>query len=458
MKKFKTQVNPLEGSILKNMILFAIPIMLTNFLQVLFSSVDTMIIGKFGKENGMSAIGASATLIHLIISVVTGLSAGISMLVGKYYGKKDFKSISNIIRALPFTGLIIGTIVALIANIFSKPLLKLVNCSDILMDHASIYFRIYFLSLPFMLIFSFLSAIMQSKGDSTKPVLIQIVCGVVNLILNLIFVIYFNLDIAGVAIATVISQVVSAILIMYHFVKEDEEIKLDLKKLVAFKGMKEVFKLGIPSSIEGVLMNLSGVVVSSAINGFEPDVIAGNTAASSIEGLMSIAFVGFSTGTLVFISQNYGKKQWEGVKKIRRICLSTVFILGEALGILILLLSPLLLKLYTDSPTIASYATTRMIYMCLFFGLCGAMNVASGSVRGFGEARIPLVISLITSCCFRILWILTIAKMIGTISSIYVSYPICWLLTTLLYYFAFNILLKKKIVLSNEELLIESKN
>lgn len=443
MKQIKTQVNPLEGSIIRGMTLFALPIMATGFLQVLFSSVDTMVIGKYGSENGMAAIGASATLIHLIISAVTALSTGISITIGYHYGKRDFSGIGKILQSLPLTGLIMGLVVSVLANVLWVPLLQLVKCPDTLMGQAGIYFRIYFLSTPFMLIFSFMSAVIQAKGVSTKPFVIQILCSLLNLVLNLIFVIYFRWDVAGVAIATVISQILSAVLIIFQFLLLEKDTPLLIQGLTAFKGLGGVFKLGIPSSLEGIAMNISGVVIQSAINGFPEYVISGNTAAASVEGMMSVAFIGFSAGCVVFISQNRGNKNWERVKKVQRCSTLIVFTLGEILGVLIYALSPYLLKLYTDDAAIAEIAQTRMIFMCLFFGLCGTMNSLSGSVRGLGDAKTPLIISLVTSCGFRILWILTVAKWIASVSAIYISYPLCWLMTTGLYLIAFQRALKK---------------
>lgn len=425
------------------MTLFALPIMATAFLQVLFSGVDTMVVGKYGSENAMAAVGAGGSVINLIVSGVMALNTGVSIRVGYHYGKGGKEKIQAILQSLLLTSLLIGTVVAILANLFCEPLLRLIHCPESLMTKAATYFRIYFLSLPFMMSFSAFAAVLQAKGQSTAPFVIQIICSITNLCLNLWFVIAFHWDVAGVAIATVISQAVSLIIIIAYFLIFEKDLPLKLTKLTLFRNMGEIFRLGIPTAFEGMVMNLSGVVIQSAINGFPEQVISGNTAAVSIEGLMCVAFIGFSSGSVVFISQNCGRGDWDRVRKVHRTATLLVLVLGECLGILVYLLSPHLLALYTDEEQILQIARQRMLFMCLAYGLCGTMNALSGCVQGLGDTKTPLKISLLTSCGFRILWVCTIAKWSGTISAIYISYPICWLLSSILYYFSFHIISRK---------------
>lgn len=445
MKKISAQVDPLHGSIVKGMTLFALPVMATAFLQVLFSSVDTMVVGKYGSENAMAAVGAGSSIINLIISGVMTLNTGVSIRISYHYGKGEKEKIRGILQSLLPTSLVIGAVVAILANLFCEPLLRLVHCPENLMTKAATYFRIYFLSLPFMMSFSAFAAVLQARGQSTTPFVIQVISSVTNLYLNLWFVIGFHWDVAGVAIATVISQAVNLAIIVGYFLIMEREFTLNLRAFTLFRNMGEIFRLGIPASLEGMIMNLSGVVIQTAINGFSEYVISGNTVSASIEGLMCVAFVGFSSGGVVFISQNYGTGNWNRVRKVHRTAALLVLLLGECLGILVYLLSPQLIALYTDSGDIAKIARIRMLFMCLAYGLCGTMNVLSGCVQGLGNTKIPLMISLLTSCGFRILWVCTIAKWIGTISAIYVSYPICWFLSSSLYFISFRLLLRKEI-------------
>ncbi len=444
MKNRQMRVNPLNGSILKGMILFALPIMGTAFLQMLFSSVDTMVIGKFGEENTMASVGASASVINLIINAVSGLGTGVSIIVGMQIGKGDEKGVSALLHSLPLTGLFIGFAAAVPAIIFAEPILNLVQCPTSLMENALLYFRIYFLSAPFMMAFTFLSSVLHAKGASFQPFVIQVSCGVLNLVLNLLFVIAFHWDVAGVAVATVISQIVSAAAMLFYFVKIEKTTPISLKDLTFFAVFGRVFRIGLPASLESVLMNVSGVIIQAAINGFPEDVISGNTVSASVEGLMCVAFIGFSNAGMVFISQNFSGGNIKRAKKVQAYSVALVLILGEILGFIIYAASDIIIGLYTDSATIAETAKLRMLYMCIPYGLCGTMNVMSGCIRGLGNTKVPLVISVLSSCVFRVLWIYLYAIPRGTISSIYISYPLCWALATLLYLSAFAIILKKR--------------
>lgn len=259
--------------------------------------------------------------------------------------------------------------------------------------------------------------------------------------LNLLFVIVFRMDVAGVAIATVISQAVSAAAVFLYFVFVEKENRICWRRLPLFAGFRRVFAVGLPASLDNVVMNLSGVVMQYAINGFPEDVISGNTVAASIESLICIAFVGFSSASMVFVSQNYASGDLKRTNKVYRTALFTVLLLGELLGFAIYGAADLLTGLYTNSSAIAAMAKNRMLYMCLPYGLCGTMNVMSGCVRGLGSTKVPLVISVICSCLFRIVWIYTYAIPQGTVGAIYFSYPVCWLLATVLYICAYHVLL-----------------
>lgn len=444
MKKAKLQVDPLHGSVLRSMLLFALPIMGTAFLQMLFTSVDTMVLGKFGMENSMAAVGASASVISLIITAVSGLGTGVSIVVGARTGRGEQDSVAALLHSLPLTALLIGLTVTILAGSLAEPILLLVHCPPGLLPDALLYFRIYFLSLPFMLTFTVLSSVLQARGASFQPFVIQVSCGALNLGLNLLFVIACGWNVVGVAVATVISQAVSAGAMLFYFVRMERELPLSLKKLRVFAGFGQVLRLGIPASLGSVLMNLSGVIIQTAINDFPETVISGNTVSASIEGLICVAFVGFSSAGMVFVSQNAAVGDMARTRRVQRCATLTALLLGEALGFLIYALSDLVIGLYTDVPAIAEIAKLRMLYMCLPYGLCGAMNVMGGCVQGLGNTRIPLVISILSSCVFRVLWIYLYARPRGTISAIYISYPLCWLLATSLYLVAFALLLKKK--------------
>ena len=441
MRRKTMAVDPLHGNVVKGMLLFALPIMGTAFLQVLFTSVDTMVIGRFGSDNAMAAVGACSAVINLIVSAVSGLSTGVSILVGQRIGRGDREGVSGLLHAIPLTALCIGGIAAAAIIPGAPYLLRKMNCPESLLPLAGQYFRIYLLSLPFMVSFNFLSAVSNAEGNSFLPFVIEAACGLMNLGLNLLFVISFRWDVAGVAVATVLSQACGAAAVFCYFAVFRKRIRF--RQLRLFAGFDEVFRIGLPSSLESVIMNLSGVVMQSAINGFPESVISGNAVASSIEGLICVSFVGFSSAATVFISQNYAAGNIARTKKIQRGVTLCVLVLGELLGLALYAAADLLTALYTANPVIAQAAKVRMAFMCLPYGLLAAMNVSGGCVLGLGNTKIPLAISVVCSCLFRIVWIYVYAIPRGTVEAIYISYPICWLLATLLYVTAFFGLLRK---------------
>lgn len=438
------EVNPLKGSILKGMLVFALPISVSALLTMLFSCADTVVIGRFGHENAISAIGVSASVLNFLVSGLSSLSAGVTVVAGKLYGQNEPDKVRRLLHSLPLTSLCLGVGLSLLAILFSGGILRLLNCPDAILEDALAYFRIYFLGVPLTVMTGFLSAILQAKGNSYTPFFFQILASALNIALNLLFVIVFDWNVVGVAVATVISELLLAAVITLYFLRQDNELKLELRRLSLFRHTREVFAVGIPSSLEGIVLNLSGVIIASVINRFSTAVIAGNTVATTVEGLMVITFTGFANASTVFISQNYGAGKLDRVKRTYGVTMVTVFLAAELVGILLYLFSSRVLLLFTADPDIIHSAQSRMFYMCLFFGLCGTMNVITGCELGLGDAKTPLVISILCSVCFRLTWVFTYAAWKGTVEAVYLSYPICWGLCTLLNALAFHKLFNRK--------------
>lgn len=445
MKK-KFTVNPLSGSLLKGMFLFALPIMGVALMSTLFSVVDTIMIGKFGQPDAISAIGVSSSMISMLVGSVTGLSAGVIALLGKLYGENDTRKINAVIHSLPLSAFAIGSFLCIPAEFLSSCILNWLNCPETIYYDALVYFRIYFLAVPAMTVFNFLASAIQAKGDSFHPLLFEIISQIINVMLNLFFLIVLRLNVFGVVLATLISQYIGMFLILVYMMKKNDEQHILLKHLKLFTGTKEIWRLGIPASVEGIVLNITGVIIASFINAFDVDVIGGNTIAQSIESLIVISFIGFANAGVVFISQNYGNKNYKRVKTCFLHTLGLSFIIGEILGILVYIFSDYLLMLFTDEPAEMYYAKVRLSFMCLTFGLCGVMNVGSGCIRGLGDARSPLIISLIASVGFRLLWIMTVSRKIGSIESLYIAMPLCWLICSVLDIIVFTHDYRKKCI------------
>ncbi|MGN0268475.1 MAG: MATE family efflux transporter [Lachnospiraceae bacterium] len=442
--RFKSEVNPLESSILKGMLMFALPISVSSLLTMLFSCADTIVIGRFGHENAISAIGVSAAVLNFLVGGFTALAVGVTVVFGKYFGENQREKVSELLHSLPVTALVLGAALSFAAIVCSKRILHLLNCPDDILPDALLYFRIYFLGVPLTMLTGFLSSALQAKGNSYTPFFFQAAASCINIALNLFFVIVLDWNVAGVAAATVISQFLLAAAMTFYLGKQENELKLNLRKLTVFRGMKQVFAVGIPASLESIILNLSGVIIASVINRFDNTVIAGNTVATSIEGLMVITFTGFASASTVFISQNYGAGKMDRVRTVYRTTLITVFAAAELAGILLFAFSSKLVWLFTTDSAIVENAQVRMFYMCLFFGLCGTMNVISGCERGLGDAKTPLFISILCSVVFRLTWIFTYAAWKGTVESIYLSYPICWGICTFLNHLAFRRLFRRQ--------------
>ena len=445
--KYELKTDPLNDPILKGMIRFAIPVSVSFLMTMLFSFADTVVIGRFGHENAISAIGVSASVLNFLVSGITALSTGVLVTAGRYYGEQKIDEVRQLLHHIPAIALLPGTALAAVSILTSNLLLQLLNCPALIFQDALLYLRIYCLGIPLVTLTSFFAAILEAKGNSFLPFLFQIAASIVNVCLNLLFVIVFDWNVAGVAAATVISELVPVILLGAWFLRQNDELKLDLRHLRGPHGTKPVFEIGMPSSLEGIILNLSGVIIASFINRFDTAVIAGNTIGTQLEGLMVVTFTGFAGASTVFISQNFGAGNHLRVKQIFRTTMITVFLAAELSGILLYLCAPVLAGIFTTDVQIISCAVSRMFYMCLFFGLCGTMNVVSGCIRGLGDAKSPLYISIFGSVIFRLTWVFTYGVAKNTPEAVYMSFPICWFLCTALNILAFQRLAKTKLTI-----------
>jgi len=436
MKK-TSQVDPLNDNLFFGMIRFSLPVVAVSLLTMLFSCADMAVIGRFGHENAVAAIGASSSVIALIVGAVTALPIGVTVTIGQLYGKKDMDEINSYVNSLSLTAIIISVIPTVVMEIFAPQILTLIDCPDVIFTDALIYFRIYFLALPLISVYTFLNACLEAGGDSFHPLLFQLLTFSINICLNLVFVILLDRNVFGVAIATLISQFMCCLCCVFYLCKQKNELSFHPLHQHLLRNSIPFWKIGIPSLLESIFMSLTGVVISGFMNSFSPDVIAGNAIAQTVEGIIVVSFVGFSSASVVFISQNFGSRNYERVKKCVLYSISTAFIIGEALGILVYLLSDQLLLLFTTSETIIEFAKLRMLFMCPFFGLCGTMNIISGCIRGMGDSQKPLIISIVCSVIFRLSWLFFVAIPKNSLSLGFLCFPVCWGMITLLGIIAF---------------------
>lgn len=444
-----------SGSVLKKMLLFTMPLMFSSILQLLFNAADIVVVGRFAGDNALAAVGSNTALINLLTNLFMGLSVGTNVVAARYIGAGKNKEVSRVVHTSIMIGLYSGLLMTVIGFFGAGGVLKLMQTPTEVLPLAKIYLKIYFLGMPAMMVYNFAAAILRAVGDTKRPLFYLMASGVVNVVLNLIFVIIFNMDVAGVAIATVISQCMSAVLVVRCLMKEEGAIKLILKKLGVDKRIFfKIVQIGLPAGFQGIVFSLSNVVIQASVNGFGNIVVAGNSAAGNIEGFVWVGMNAFHQSTISFVSQNYGAGKYERINKIVVTGLACVTVVGLVLGNLAVLFGRPLLSIYSDSDTVIKAGLVRLSIISGTYALCGIMDVMVGALRGIGSSVLPMIVSVVGVCGLRLLWIATVFQIekYHVIKTVYLSYPISWIITFAVHLLCFVILkrkLTKRVALNN---------
>lgn len=440
----KYEIDMCNGPLLGKILIFYIPLMLSGILQLLFNAADIAVVGRFAGNESLAAVGSTSSLTNLIVNLFIGLSVGANVLVARYYGAGQQKELKEMIQTAVGTALISGILLIFVGFFVSKPALSLMGTPDNVIRHSVLYMRIYFAGMPFMMTYNFGSAVLRAVGDTKRPLYYLLLAGVVNVILNLIFVIAFSMGVAGVATATVISQAISAALVIRCLLKTDGVYKLVLKdmKIVPDKLLR-MFQIGLPAGVQGALFSISNVLIQSSVNSFGSIAMAGNTAGSNIEGFVYTSMNSFYQSAISFCGQNYGARQYRRVGKVLLICEVLVVLVGAVMGNAAYFFGDHLLKLYSTDPEVIAYGILRMGYICVPYFLCGMMDVIVGALRGIGYSIMPMLVSLTGACLFRVVWIYTVFQQYRTLPCLYISYPISWTLTFLVHLICFAIVYRK---------------
>lgn len=419
-----------EGSIFNKIILFAIPLMLSSILQLLFNAADLVVVGKFAGSESLAAVGSTNALINLLVNLFIGLSMGASVVMGRCIGARRYDEAHKALHTAMAIATVGGVMMIFVGYFASAPMLKLMATPDDVINLSILYMKIYFVGMPGMMAYNFGSAILRSAGDTKRPLYFLTVAGVINVILNLILVIGFHMGVAGVAIATAASQYISGFFVVMALVKSEGYMQLHLKELRFHKDQAiEMIRIGFPAGLQGIIFSISNVLIQSSVNSFGKIVMAGNTAASNIEGFVYTAMNSIYQTALSFTSQNMGAKRYDRIDKILFECQLTVIIIGLVAGIGAYTMGDKLLAIYDSDPEVIGYGLTRMSLVCAPYFLCGMMDVMVGSLRGMGYSIMPMIVSLTGACLFRVIWILTVFAANHTLFTLYISYPISWALT-----------------------------
>ena len=438
------EIDMCHGPLFTRIIVFAIPLILSGVLQLLFNAADIIVVGRFTGSHALAAVGSTSSLINLLVNLFIGISVGANVLLGKFCGAQDYKNASETVHTAIYIA-IWGGILMIFAGFFlARPLLELMGTPNDVIELSSLYMRIYCVGMPAFMIYNFGAAILRAVGDTKRPLYFLTVAGVINVLFNLLFVIVFHMGVAGVALATIISEAISAGLILLSLTQSDGILRLQRKEMKFHKDkVVGMLKIGLPAGLQGMIFNVSNVLIQSSVNSFGSVVMAGNTAASNIEGFVYTSMNAIYQTSLSFTSQNMGAKQYHRVDKILLQCLGVVTVVGVVLGGGAYLFGHPLLSIYSSSEEVISYGISRLSVVSATYFLCGIMDVMVGSLRGMGYSIMPMLVSLTGACLFRVIWIFTIFQMEHTLFSLYVSYPISWLLTISAHVVCYLIVRKK---------------
>ncbi len=426
-----------EGALLPKVLLFSLPLIASGILQLLFNAADMVVVGQWAGEQCLAAVGSTGSLINLMVNVFIGLSVGGSVAVAKAFGANDPAAVHKSIHTAMSLAIIAGLAVGVIGFIFCRPLLQLMDNPTL--DLATTYMRIYFLGMPFNMIYNFGASILRAVGDTRRPLTYLTIAGFVNVILNLILVIGFHMTVDGVAIATVASQAVSATLVVLCLMRSSGAVHLSLRDLrIHRRQLIDIARVGLPAGLQGSLFSISNVLIQSSVNSFGEIVVAANSAGGNLEGFVYTSMNAIHQAALTFASQNLGAGKIRRVRRSMWVCIGTVTVIGLVMGNLMYLCGRPLLSLYLKDPaaidpltgvTVLDYGMKRLTYMLPLYCLCGLMDVAVGSLRGVGYSIMPMIVSLTGACLFRVVWIMTIFRAYPTLDVLYISYMISWALT-----------------------------
>ena len=443
----KNAQNMLQGPLFWSILSYTVPIILTSVLQLLFNAADLVVVGRFCGSISVAAVGATGSITNLLVNFFVGLSVGAGVTVAHALGSREDQVVHRTVHTALPTALISGLVLTVVGVTFADTFLGLMGTPDNVLALSSVYMKIYFAGITFTMVYNFCAAILRAVGDTKSPLIFLSAAGVINVALNLVFVTVLHMNVAGVALATAISQAISAIAVVIVLMKRTDACRLELKKMRFYRiQLFKMLQIGLPAGIQSSLFSISNVLIQSSVNSFGDIFMSGNAASGNIEGFLYVTMNSFHQTAVNFIGQNMGAQQYSRVKKILWVCLGSVGIVGLSLGLLMWTFGEQLLSIYiTDSAQAITYGMIRMTYLALPYFLCGLMDVSTGALRGMGASFTPMVISVLGVCGIRIGWIMTIFRIpqFHTPQCLYISYAISWTVTFLIQMLAFRHIYKQ---------------
>lgn len=430
MKESGKKVDMLNGPLLMKIIVFAVPLAASSMLQQLFNSVDVAVVGRFASSKALAAVGSNAPVISLLINLFMGISMGANVVISNHLGQKDDEGVRRSVSTVALLSIICGLLLMVIGVAVSRPILELIDTPADVLDLAVLYLRIYFIGIPFFLIFNFGSAILRSVGDTRRPLYILVVAGVINTILNLIFVIGLGMSVEGVAIATAIANAISAFLIIRLLRREPGALQLNLKHLkLHSKELRRMLQIGVPAGLQGMVFSFSNVVVQSAINGYGASAIAGSAAALNFEFYCYFIVVAFDGAAISFIGQNYGARKYDRVRRIYRICMTLAVCGCMVANGLLVWQDRFFLSLFSTDPEVIHYGCIRMEHVLICQFIACSYEVSASALRGMGESMLPTLMTVFGTCVLRVVWVFLIVPHYHGFARLLQVYPLSWVIT-----------------------------
>ena len=439
------QIDMIHGPLAGKLLVFAIPLMLSSILQLLFNAADVIVVGRWSGKEALAAVGSNTSLINLMVNLFVGFSVGTNVVVARDLGAGREEDVRDSVHTSIALSLVSGVVLMGLGLLLSRQMLELMGSPEDVIGLAAVYLRIYFCGMPGNMFYNFGAAILRAQGDTKRPLYFLTAAGIINVILNLVFVIVFHMDVAGVALATIISQYVSAILVLLTLMRDKGPLRVDLRALrLDMKVVRRILQVGLPAGFQGMVFSISNVVIQSSINSFGSTVVAGSAASSNIEGFVYAGMNAFYQTALTFTSQNYGACECKRVDRIMGLCLLYSGLIGLVLGNLAYLFGYPLGSIYAPGQEeVIAQAVDRLSICCTTYFLCGLMDTQVGVLRGIGYSVVPMIVSLVGSCALRLLWVATIFQLNRTPEMLYLSYPVSWAITAATH-FVFFLFIRKR--------------
>lgn len=433
MKNNKYEIDMCNGSIMDKLISFSLPLMLSGILQLMFNAVDIVIVGRFTGSQALAAVGSTSALINVFVNLFIGVSLGSNVLAARFYASGRVKEMSETVHTSILFALISGIVMAFVGLFFSRPALELMGTPADVIGQSTLYMRIYFLGMPFFMLYNYGASILRAVGDTKRPLLFLIISGFLNAGLNMFLVIVFHMGVAGVAIATVISQMVSCVLVLRCLCRSEGSYQLRFSRLtLKWNYLRQIFQVGIPAGIQSTVINFSNVLLQSSVNSFGSIAMAGYTAANNILGFLYVSVNSITQACMSFTSQNYGVGNYRRMDKVLANCILLSVGVSLLLGFSAFFFGPEILRIYTSDPEVIQCGTEVLAFTTTTYFLCGLMDLFPGLMRGVGHSAVPMLMSIIGTVGTRIIWIFMLFPHNRTLSFLFISYPASWIITIIL--------------------------